>query len=190
MTRTKHIGDLEQRYVAIEREFRRAQEAAESCGLAIQNHVEEDRDEIQAARVSLTEEQETMRKVVVSDLIRLAKEKVKTIEDSGMYRWMKTHLDTGITHSASVMESESANSERIEGIVALAAGTTYNQVVAMRSSDSCELQLSVWGRSLIPRFRGFVLARTALVDLGVPGKLHLAVGVLFDGRAPRFGTTP
>ena len=109
MTCTKQVADLEQRCVAIERELRRVQEAAESCGLALQNHVEDarssgdrlsklevDMDEIQATRASFAAEQETMRKVVVSDLVRLAKEKVRTKEDLGMYHYTKTlDQDTG-----------------------------------------------------------------------------------------------
>ena len=59
------------------------------------------------ARVSLAAQLETMRKVVVSDLIRLAKEKVRTFEDLRMYRWTKTlDQDTGHMFRASTMERE------------------------------------------------------------------------------------
>ena len=156
MTCTKQVADLEQRCVAIERELRRVQEAAESCGLAIQNHVEDvrssgdrlsklevDMDEIQATRASLAAEQETMRKVIVSDLVRLAKEKVRTKEDLGMYHYTKTlDQDTGDMFREST--DGPRESGKPEAIVAVAAGTTFVQVVAMRSSDSYELQRSVW----------------------------------------------
>merc|ERR1712136_720386 len=146
----------EQRCVGIERELRRVQEAAESCGLAIQNHVEDARsswdrlsklevdiNEIQATRTSLAAEPEKMRKVVVSDLIRLAKDKVRTKEDLGMYHFSKT-LDQDTGHKVRESTDGSGESGKPEAIVAVAAGTTFVQVVAMRSSDSYELQRFVW----------------------------------------------
>ena len=137
MTCTKQVADLEQRCVGIERELRRVQEAAESCGLAIQNHVEDARsswdrlsklevdiNEIQATRTSLAAEQEKMRKVVVSDLIRLAKDKVRTKEDLGMYHFSKT-LDQDTGHKVRESTDGSGESGKPEAIVAVAAGTTF-----------------------------------------------------------------
>ena len=190
MTCTKQVADLEQRCVAIERELRRVQEAAESCGLAIQNHVEDarssgdrlsklevDMDEIQATRVSLAAEQETMRKVVVSDLVRLAKEKVRTKEDLGMYHYTKTlDQDTGDMFRESTDGPREAGKPEV--IVAVAAGTTFVQVVAMRSSDSYELQRSVWDAVLILGVEAFHWHEQLFLILAYLIKLHLAVGVL------------
>ena len=157
LTCTKQVALLEQRLVGMEQELRRVQEAAESCGLAMQNNVEHvrtsverlsqlevDRDDIQAARVSLKQGQETMRKVVVSDLVRLAKDKVRTKEDLGTYHWAKAlDVDTGNTSKES--SSAESDSDTSDGMVcALPAETSHAKIVAMRSSDSYTLQLSVW----------------------------------------------
>jgi len=127
--------------------FRASSGDARSSGERL-SKLEVDRDEIQAARVSLAEEQETTQSV----------EKVRTIEDLGMYHWTKSHLDTGITHGESVMESESVKeSESVmeSEPAAVSAWTKYNQVVAMRSSDSYELQLSVWDAVLFLGLEAF-----------------------------------
>ena len=124
-TRTSQVALLEHRLVGMEQDLWRVQEAAESCGLAMQNNVEPvrssaerlsqldvDRDDIQAARVSLTQEQETLRKVVARDLVRLAKDKVRTKEDLETYHWAKAlDLDTGNkSRESSAAESDSDTS--------------------------------------------------------------------------------
>jgi len=157
---TKEVALLEQRVVGMERELQRVQEAVESCGLAMQNNVEEvrssaerlsqlevDRDDIQAARVSLTQEQETMREAVVSDLVRLAKDKVRTKEDLRTYHWANT-LDVDNRCKSGESFSDESGSDQSEGIVAVAATTSFVQVAAMRSSDSYSLQHSVWDAAL------------------------------------------
>ena len=102
-------------------------QAAESCGLAMQNNVEEvrssaerlsqlevDRDDIQAARESLTQEQETMLEAVVSDLVRLAKDKVRTKEDLRSYHWANT-LDLDYRCKSGESFSDESGSDQFRG---------------------------------------------------------------------------